>query len=437
MSRIDEFIQASERANTQRSYASAIQHFEVEWKGLLPTTSEAVARYLSDHAASLSSNTLRHRLAALSRWHSDHGFADPTKALIVRQVLKGIRSVYPAMEKRARPLILDQLHLVDQWLQSAMIEARSRNDQPSLLRHTRDRALVLLGFWRGFRSDELIRLKLENIQITPGEGMTCYLERSKTDKNFAGRSFNCPALSRMCPVAALTEWITLAELSTGPVFRRVDRWGHVAEECLGQNSLIPMLRKLFAAAGLASAQEYSSHSLRRGFASWARASGWDIKDLMEYVGWTDIKSAMRYLETSPAGMQDRFEEGLRMHPSLIPIKVASASESPVTPAAATVAPTSIPLSLLRITLSLSLFAKGTGSTKRCLRLIEKTCLERHTMRRLNDAGIAYELQIPSPTRQALDDSVYTLLDDMVQIAEANRCFLEVSVHEPATASYWN
>jgi integrase len=64
------------------------------------------------------------------------------------------------------------------------------------------------------------------------------------------------------------------------------------------NSLIPLLRTLFAAAGLASVQEYSSHSLRRGFAGWARASGWDIKELMEYVGWTDIKSAMRYLEAS-------------------------------------------------------------------------------------------------------------------------------------------
>lgn len=437
MSRVAEFLHASERENTRRSYASAVQHFEVEWGGMLPTSSETIASYLADHANTLSNNTLRHRLAALSRWHTDHGFADPTKATLIRQVLKGIRAIHPAPEKRALPFEIDQLQLVDVWIANAIAQAQVQNNRSLELQHVRNRAMVLLGFWRGFRSDELIRLKLENIKIAPGEGLTCYLDRSKTDRNFDGREFKCPALSRLCPVSALIAWKEISGLESGAVFRSINRWGHIGADALSANSLIPLLRSLFENAGLTSAQQYSSHSLRRGFAGWARSSGWDLKDLMEYVGWRDIKSAMRYLETSHAGMQDRFEEGLRMHPPSIPIKVASASTPQVIPVTATVAPTSIPQALLRITMSLSLFAKGTGSTKRCLRLIEKTCLERHTMRRLNDAGTAYELQIPNPSRQALDDSVYTLLDDMVQIAEANRCFLEVSVHEPATASYWN
>jgi hypothetical protein len=37
----------------------------------------------------------------------------------------------------------------------------------------------------------------------------------------------------------------------------------------------------------------------------------------------------------------------------------------------------------------------------------------------------------------LEDSIYALLDDMVQVAEANLCLLEVTVHEPATDSYWD
>ncbi|NVL47787.1 tyrosine-type recombinase/integrase, partial [Pseudomonas syringae pv. actinidiae] len=41
------------------------------------------------------------------------------------------------------------------------------------------------------------------------------------------------------------------------------------------------------------------HSLRRGFASWAHAAGWDLKSLMAYVGWRDIKSAMRYIDAAP------------------------------------------------------------------------------------------------------------------------------------------
>lgn len=79
MSRIAQYIEAAERDNTRRSYAAAIRHFEVEWKGLLPTTADATSRYLADHAATLAISTLRQRLAALSRWHVDHGFTDPTR----------------------------------------------------------------------------------------------------------------------------------------------------------------------------------------------------------------------------------------------------------------------------------------------------------------------------------------------------------------------
>lgn len=49
-------------------------------------------------------------------------------------------------------------------------------------------------------------------------------------------------------------------------------------------------------AGL-SAGLYSSHSLRRGFATWATRSGWDQKALMGYVGWRDAKSALRYVDS--------------------------------------------------------------------------------------------------------------------------------------------
>ena len=63
-----------------------------------------------------------------------------------------------------------------------------------------------------------------------------------------------------------------------------------------------LLRQALERAGI-SAEHYTSHSLRRGFATWAHQSGWDLKSLMNYVGWKDIKSAMRYVESTPfAGM---------------------------------------------------------------------------------------------------------------------------------------
>jgi integrase len=229
MSQVDLYLDAAERANTRRSYASAIQHFEVEWGGLLPATIDSIARYLAAYAESLSLNTLKHRLAALSRWHQDHGFPDPTKAPKIRQLLKGIRTLHPAREKRAKPLELELLNSVTDWLVAATAAAVGRGDSASALRHTRDRALILLGFWRGFRSDELANLRIEFIEIKPGEGLTCFLPRSKGDRDLEGRSFSCPALSRLCPVEAVEDWLALSKLTAGPLFRKIDRWGHLSE----------------------------------------------------------------------------------------------------------------------------------------------------------------------------------------------------------------
>ncbi|MCY1459436.1 Phage integrase family protein [compost metagenome] len=93
------------------------------------------------------------------------------------------------------------------------------------------------------------------------------------------------------------DWIGSAGLVRGPLFRSIDRWGNLGEEGLHANSIIPLLRQALSRAGVPG-ELYSSHSLRRGFATWASANGWDLKALMNYVGWKDMKSAMRYIDTA-------------------------------------------------------------------------------------------------------------------------------------------
>lgn len=179
---IERYLQAGTRANTRRSYQQALEHFEVTWGGFLPATSDAIVRYLVDHAATLSSNTLKLRLAALAQWHVSQGFPDPTKTPLVRQVLKGIRTLHPRQEKQAEPLQLRQLEQCVLWLERTGDQARAEDDWPRMLRCWRDRALILIGFWRAFRSDELCRLRVEHIQVRPGEGMQLFLPwRKNTD----------------------------------------------------------------------------------------------------------------------------------------------------------------------------------------------------------------------------------------------------------------
>lgn len=315
MDKVSVYLEAATRPNTRRSYGSALRHFEVQWGGFLPATADSVVRYLVDHAETLSLNTLQQRLAALARWHTDQGFADPTKAPIVRQVLRGIRAVHPVAEKRARPLQLEQLQAVDLWLERGIGAAAGSDNPVGLLRLTRDRCLLLLGFWRGFRGDELRRMRVENIDLRPGAGMSCELSQTKTERQLRGASFSMPALSRLCPVAAYEAWIGAADLTEGPVFRCIDQWGHLGTDGLHANSLIPLLRRLFHAAGVPEPEGYSAHSLRRGFAGWATDNGWDLKSLMEHVGWRDMKSALRYVEHSGQAARRRIERSLEALPA--------------------------------------------------------------------------------------------------------------------------
>ena len=132
MTTLDQYIHAATRDNTRESYRSAIRHFEIEWGGFLPATADSVARYLVAHAETLALNTLRHRLAALAQWHIDQGFPDPTKAPVVRQVLRGIQALHPAVEKRAKPLQLE--HRVDDVaLRAPQLRCR---DRPALGRRS-------------------------------------------------------------------------------------------------------------------------------------------------------------------------------------------------------------------------------------------------------------------------------------------------------------
>jgi integrase len=295
MNKADRYLQAGTRENTRRSYRAAVEHFEVTWGGFLPATGDSIVRYLAEYADQHAISTLKQRLAALAQWHITQGFPDPTKTPNVRQMIKGIRALHPAQEKQAAPLLLQHLEQTVEWLEQAAEQAATQHNLAGMLRSRRDIALVLIGFWRGFRGDELSRILVEHTQAQTGVGITFYLPHSKGDRQHLGTTFRTPALKKLCPVQAYLNWITVAGIAHGPVFRRLDRWGHLAEDGFNANSLIPLLRRVFSRAGVPG-ELYTSHSMRRGFATWASANGWDIKALMTYVGWKDMKSAMRYID---------------------------------------------------------------------------------------------------------------------------------------------
>lgn len=117
-------------------------------------------------------------------------------------------------------------------------------------------------------------------------------------------------------MSAYIDWKELATLESGPVFRAITRWGKVSEHGFHMDSLIPLLRHIFKEAGVTNFEDYSAHSLRRGFANWASGNGWDLKTLMEYVGWKSIQNAMRYIEAADPFAQAKIESSLSLSDSM-------------------------------------------------------------------------------------------------------------------------
>src|SRR5690348_4594364 len=70
--KILEFIAAATAENTRRAYQSDLRHF-MGWGARIPATPDQVARYLADHAASLTMATLARRLAGIRAAHVERG----------------------------------------------------------------------------------------------------------------------------------------------------------------------------------------------------------------------------------------------------------------------------------------------------------------------------------------------------------------------------
>ncbi|MCM8885640.1 MAG: site-specific integrase [Candidatus Thiodiazotropha sp.] len=413
---LQRYLYAATRENTRQSYRAAIEHFEVTWGGFLPATADQIAHYLVDHAKTHAVSTLRQRLAALARWHQDQGFPDPTKAPLVKKVIKGIAEEHPYKERQAKPLHLEQLQTTVTWLEQQLSQAQQNNQCNQVLQGLRNRAMLLMGFWRGFRSDELCRLRIEHIEAVPGKGMTLFLPRSKSDRQNRGRSYPVPALSQLCPVTAYLDWINAAGLSEGPVFRSISRWGQVSDTPIHPDSVNAILKSLWKDAGLNDADRYSSHSLRRGFANWASAHNWDLKSLMDYVGWQDPKSALRYLDSVFQDTQTRIEQDLV-------ISLPGHSEISSTEIIAD--------------FRLEPFHKRVRSLKKIREHLVQHCLKRFGAQAMDGRSDRYQLWVAHKDADHLNEIMDDLLHEMHIMANDRDCFIEVSLKDPQTKLTWD
>lgn len=265
---------------TRRAHASDLRHF-AEWGGSIPAAPETIAEYLADYAGELSVSTLIRRSGTLSKAHAALGLPSPCQAQIVRSALQGLRRRYGVAGKQARALVVEDLFSVLDG---------TGEDKKGL----RDRALLLLGFAGGFRRSELVGLDVADIERVQ-QGVVVLLRRSKVDQDGAGRKIGIPhGRTGYCTVSALDRWIEVAGFSEGPIFRPVDRHGHIASGRLSGDAVSDIVKERVAAVGLDPAS-YSGHSLRSGFATSAARAGVSTLKIRAQTGHTTDAMLARYV----------------------------------------------------------------------------------------------------------------------------------------------
>jgi len=279
------YTAAAQSDATTRSYNGSLRHFEQNG-GRIPATPTMVAEYISSMAGFLAVATLQHRLVAIHRAHTDCGLPSPVMDNLVKRTMQGIRRTFGVKQRQVAALTKDEI-----------VEMMVHLDTHMPMRAARDKALILIGFAGAFRRSELVGLRHEDM-VQYDSGLALLLRRSKTDQEGAGRTVFVPyARGSRCPVMALKQWLALAGISSGPLFRRINRYDKlVADIPLTPQSVALIVKaSVRMMAGVDAAKLVAGHSLRAGYCTEAAAAGLQTHLIRAQTGHKSDTTLARYI----------------------------------------------------------------------------------------------------------------------------------------------
>ena len=281
-----DYAAASRADNTRRAYRSDWAAFSTWCHGQdlapLPAAPETVALYLASRAdLGRKASTVSRSLAAISEAHLAAGLSSPRGSSAVKAVLGGIRRTQGTDPSQKSPLLPGEL--------KAMLEAL-----PQSTSGARDRALLLLGFCGAFRRSELVGLNAEDI-VQVDDGLKITLRRSKTDQEGEGRKVGLPfgSTSSTCPVRAFTAWTEEAQITSGAIFKSINRHGHLGKRLTGR-AVALVVKRAARLAGLDESR-LAGHSLRAGLATAAAAAGKSERAIMRQTGHRSERMVRKYV----------------------------------------------------------------------------------------------------------------------------------------------
>lgn len=252
------YAKKSRADSTWRAYENDWRQFEAWCTKVnlpaLPADPDTVAMFVASQGADgLNPSTLDRRLAAIRLVHLGAGHASPHNTIKVTEVMRGIRRDWGhPPEKKVAAISEDIKKMADAV-------------DPETAKGLRDRALLLFGFAGAFRRSELVALNTWNLEERD-EGLKVTIEKSKADQEAQGQVIAIvrQSDSPYCPVQALQDWLTVAEIERGALFRRMYRGDKVGQSQLSAQSVALVVKEYASRAGL-DWEQYAGHSLRSGF----------------------------------------------------------------------------------------------------------------------------------------------------------------------------
>jgi integrase len=245
--------------------------------------------YLTDRAGHLAVSTLSLHLAAIDHHHLKHGFDRP-RAAELRKVWAGIRREHGRPPRKKRALVIGDLQKVVKRL-------------PDTIQGVRDKAVLLVCFAAALRRSELVALHLDDGKSVSApqrlqfvrDGMVIRLDKSKTDQLGEGQVIAIPhGKTKLCAVAALQAWLKAAAITAGPLFRPIDRHGHVGREALSDRAVADIVKRACRRAGFDEAL-FSGHSMRAGFVTTAAAANVNAETIMRQTRHKKLDTLRGYI----------------------------------------------------------------------------------------------------------------------------------------------
>lgn len=286
MEQANTYIKSSKASNTVKGYRSDWEDF-ANWctslqRETLPATEETFALYIANLASNgYKASTIERRISSVSQAHQAAGYNSPTSYKI-KQVMAGVRRLHGSKQKGKNPILVDHLK-------------KMALEYPDTLAGYRDSALLLIGFSGAFRRSELVSLDVEHVE-RDAKGLIIHLEKSKVDQEGKGDQIGIPygSYAETCPVLAYDSWVKKAAITSGALFRPINRHGHVSAKRLSDQSVALIVKRYAGAIGLVK-DDYAGHSLRSGLATSAAMAGKGERTIMKQTRHSSEAMLRKYI----------------------------------------------------------------------------------------------------------------------------------------------